>query len=480
MATLPRPRFPKDFTINPHELAAGRYGTLEQVQIWGPAKTFEYSLRAQGQAALTLARLRPDVLSMDVAQEIAKKANLEYVSAARIRQLEEQGGHDVIAINKALEEVVDEFARPHINKFKTSADTTVPARALQLKASLEVVAESVENLRDIMIEKARIWADTPYMDRTHLYDALPTMAGRPFAHYVEMLQSGLKVLKFVYDNSLVGKWADATGNHHSATASDVDGIMLQQAYCADLEIGFMDAPAQVPGLEFEADVVFSMSRFGETLNNIAKFVADGRGDDANVFQYVSPRKQKGSSAMPHKDAKNGNPDAEEQVMSLRGYLAGNLVTAMSNCEMPYARNLSASSNSRINFEDGFKYLDHCIRRLANTIYYLDLKTERSVERVQRSFGVVTSQQVMTYLTDPRRVSEPMARSAAHDLMGQLATRAWSARTPFIDVLLTNDEVTRRLDEPTLRQITDPLTYVGKSKEVIHTVADKYHGLRTLG
>ena len=108
----------------------------------------------------------------------------------------------------------------------------------------------------------------------------------------------------------------------------------------------MDAPAQLPGLEFEADIVFVLARLAETMNNVARYVAWGRSDDVNIFINANPRRKKGSSAMPHKDAKNGNPTAEEQVMSIANYIRGNLMTAMCNCEMPYARNLAASSNAR--------------------------------------------------------------------------------------------------------------------------------------
>lgn len=163
--------------------------------------------------------------------------------------------------------------------------------------------------------------------------------------------------------------------------------------------------------------------------------------------------------MPHKDAKNGNPATEEQVMSMRNYMLGNLVTAGMNSDIPYARNLAASANGRINFEDGFKFLDHAIRNLAKTIYWIDLRKERSVERVTRSFGVVTSQQVMTYLTDPRKTDNPMGRNEAHDLMGQLAQKSWDTKTQFVDVVLGCEEVTSRLDEETIRRITDPLKYV---------------------
>ncbi len=477
--TLPKPSKPEGVKLDPKDLAAGRYGTYEMIQIWGPEKTFEYSLKVQAQAVKTLSELHPDLVSSLEADEIVQKANLNNINPERIRELEAQTRHDIIAINTALEEVVSKEAGTHINKARTSADTTQSAKALQIKQALKVVADSLENLRDIIIEKSIEWKDIEHMDTSHLYDALPTVAGRTFAHYAEMLESDLRFLKFVYENSIVGKWADATGNHHSATALEIDGIKLQEAYCGELGIKHMTAPAQLPGLEFEADIFYVLARIGETLNNIAKYIALGRSDDMNIFINTNPKKKKGSSAMPHKDAKNGNPIAEEQIMSLRNYLIGNLTTALINCEMPYARNLAASSNARINFEDGFKFIDHGIRRLANVIYWIGLRKDRCVERVKRSYGVVTSQQVMTYLTDKKKVLNPMTRSYAHDLIGELATRAWNTQTPFIDMLLRDPEVTNKISENTLRKITNPCEYIGQSKEIIDKIVQEFYKKKTI-
>ena len=55
--TEPMKRWPKSATPKPDELAAGRYGTLEMAGIWGPEKTFSYSLKAQAQAVRTLSDL---------------------------------------------------------------------------------------------------------------------------------------------------------------------------------------------------------------------------------------------------------------------------------------------------------------------------------------------------------------------------------------------------------------------------------------
>ena len=183
--------------------------------------------------------------------------------------------------------------------------------------------------------------------------------------------------------------------------------------------------------------------------------------------------------MPHKDVKGGNRTAEEQEVSMANKLMGWMTTALANCEMPYARSLYASANSRIDFEDNFKFTDHCIRNLASVVYYLGIDNNASTARVMRTFGIVTSSRVMAHLTDQRRTDNPMPRSQAHDLMGQLATRAYESSTPFIDVLLQDPEVTSRINEEVLRRISNPLVYIGQSKEIIKTVYEKYHGRKTL-
>lgn len=478
--TLPRPRMSDGKKLDPNTLTAGRYGTEEMVNIWWPDQTFAYSLKAQAAAIATLGALRPDLVSEQIVNEVNSKANLEAIDPNRIRELEDKTGHDIIAVNMALEEVISNEAKSFVNMARTSADTTQTAKALQLKAALEVIATSVENLRDILLDKSMEWKDIPAMDTTHLYDALPTTAGRPLAHYAEMLQSGLDRLKYIYENSLIGKWGDATGNHHAAEVLWLDGMKLQEAYCQMLGLKHMTASAQTSWLEYEADVMFVLTRISETMNNIAKCVATGRGDDMNIFINTDAKKKKWSTAMPHKDSKNGNPTTEEQVMSMRNYMNGNLVTSMMNSEFPYARNLSGSSNMRINREDGFKFMDHCVRSLARTVYNLWLKEEISKNRVLRSFGTVTSAQLMTYITDHTKVENPLWRSEAHDLTAELATKAYNAWKQYYDVVAEDERILALIpNKETLKLLTDPLVYIGQSKQIIEKVFADYYQRKTI-
>ncbi|MBW2091557.1 MAG: hypothetical protein JRI34_05470 [Deltaproteobacteria bacterium] len=426
-----------------------------------------------------MSELYPQVVPPEQAAALEKSAVLGVVDPQRIREIEAETGHDVIAINRAWAEKVNSDAASHINKARTSADTTETAKALQIKKSVRVIADSLENLRDIIIEKALKWINVPHMDTTHWIDALPTTAGRPFAFYAEMLQSDLDFLAYVYSNSIMGKWADATGNHHSATALKINGMDLQDRYCASLEVNHMIANAQVPGREYLADVIYALARTAETINNIAFYIAWGKGSDVSLFFDDNPRKRKGSSAMPHKDMVGGNPTAEEQAESFANLMRGNLMTSLSSCKFRYGRDLTGSASDRDIFSSAFKFCDHVIRRMAAAVFYLGLNQERSKERVERTYGVTTAQQVMTYLTDQRRTENPMTREEAHDLMGELATAAYNEKRPFLEILLKDSRVTERLDSNTLRKITDPFEYTGQSKEIIQAVAEAYYQKKTL-
>jgi len=466
-----------DSNTNPCSLVAGRYGTKDMINIWGPEKTFEYCLKSQATAVEIISQLYPDKVPPDEAQEIISKANLEAIDPYRIRYLEQETGHDIIAINTALDEQVSKKAGAHINKARTSADTTETAKALQLKESLEIIADSLENLRDITLERSVDWINIPHMDTTHLYDALPTVLGRPFSFYGEMLQSDLEFLNYVYNNSIYGKWADATGNHHSATALDIDGRELEKRYCKKLGINCMTAPAQIPGREFIADSMYVLTRSAETMNNLAHYIRMGRSDDIGIFRF--PLGDKGSSAMPHKDSKGGNPRREEQTEGFANYMKGVMQTTLGSCSFDYGRDLRASAPDRITLEESFKWGDYVIRTLAKVLYTLEPIKDRCLERVERSYGVPTSQQIMTYLTDRTKTETPMTREYAHNLVAKLATEAYNSKRPFVEVVLEDKEITDLLPENILRNITNPIQYIGLSKEIIKDVYEKYHGKKTI-
>jgi adenylosuccinate lyase len=321
------------------------------------------------------------------------------------------------------------------------------------------------------------WIDAINMDTTHLLDALPGMAGRPFSFYAEALQKGIEQMIFYYNNAIYGKWGDATGSHHSATSFDVDGMKLQEKYCKKLGLNHMIASSQVPARELLSQIVFGVAMPAQTMAALARYIRWGRSSDVGIFRV--PRGRKGSTAMPHKDASGGNPSLEEQTMGFGAYMAGEVAKSLASCVFDYGRGLEGSALDRIMFDDMFKWGDYVARRLAERVYELELIPERCIERVNRTYGVVTSQALMNHLIDKRKTSRPMTRKQADELAARLATEAYDAKRFFADVCMSDEEISSRFDKELIRYITNPFEYVGQSKEIVREVFNKYHGNRAL-
>ena len=90
-----KPRHHKIKEIPIDRLAHGRYGTVEMGEIFGPEKTFEYSLIAQAAAIKALREVAPDVISAEHTEELVNAANLKRINPERIREIEDETGHDI-------------------------------------------------------------------------------------------------------------------------------------------------------------------------------------------------------------------------------------------------------------------------------------------------------------------------------------------------------------------------------------------------
>ncbi|MCX6707093.1 MAG: lyase family protein [Candidatus Woesearchaeota archaeon] len=462
--------------VDPKYLVAGRYGTEDMCNCLGPDQTIESILRVQGLVPETISEKYPGKVPPEAAAEIKKKATLEYANPEDVRKEEERTGHDVIAVTNMLTSAVEESARPHIGKYMTSADSTETAKAVRMKKAIEILIDSAENLRDVVLERSIEWKDIPHIQVTHLFDAVPETFGRAFANYAERLQFGINRLKHVYDNSIYGKWSDATGNYHAAHAVGVDGIDLEERLCSKLGINHMIASSQVPAREFLAEIECAIGLYMETVADLASHIRWLKSDDVDcMFQK---KDKKGSSSMPHKDSKGGNPDKEEQAKSFANQVRGFITTMMCACEMDYGRDLTGSASDRITLDDSFKIVDEGTREIANVMYTVEPKLDRIKERIGRTYGTTTSSRVLAYLTDPELTQNPMARKAAHDLLGKLATKAYLERTPFSEVLRENKDINFRLDIDTIMTISDPMTYTAESERIIMAVYQRFHGNRT--
>ena len=115
-----------------------RYGSDRMRAIFDEGKKLELELKVEAALARALAEL--GVIPGEAAETIGQKANLNFVKLERVKQIEEETKHDLMAMVKALTEVCGEAGK-YVHLTSTSYDIVDTAQALQIKEAMEILLE---------------------------------------------------------------------------------------------------------------------------------------------------------------------------------------------------------------------------------------------------------------------------------------------------------------------------------------------------
>ena len=151
-------------------------------------------------------------------------------------------------------------------------------------------------------------------------------------------------------------------------------------------------------------------------------------------EYFSPG-QKGSSAMPHKR----NPVLTENLTGLARMVRSYALPAMENVALWHERDISHSSVERMIGPDATVTLDFALARLTGVIEKLVVYPERMRENLERTRGLVHSQQVLLALTQAG-----VSREDAYRLVQRNAMKVWEEGADFLTELKADPEVSAAL------------------------------------
>ena len=122
--------------INPVET---RYRT-KIAEIFTEEKKLENWLKVE--AVLAKAHAKWGNIPQESAEEICKKANLNYVKLNRVKEIDNEIHHDLMAMVKALSEQCEGNAGKYIHLGATSYDIEDTATGLQLKEAITYITNS--------------------------------------------------------------------------------------------------------------------------------------------------------------------------------------------------------------------------------------------------------------------------------------------------------------------------------------------------
>lgn len=410
-----------------------RYTRPEMGAIWTEENRFKAWLEVELLACEAWGEL--GVIPKEDVRRLRENASFDI---RRIKEIEEETRHDVVAFTRAVSETLGE-ERKWVHYGLTSTDVVDTALGYLLKQANAILRRDLENFIQVLKEKAREHKYTVMMGRTHGVHAEPTTFGLKLAlWYAEMLRN-LERFEQAAKMVEVGKISGAVG-----TYANIDPF-VEQYVCEKL--GLTPAPISTQTLQRDRHAYY-MATLALIATSIEKFAVEIRGLQKSEVREVEEffaKGQKGSSAMPHKR----NPIGSENMTGMARVIRGYMVTAYENVPLWHERDISHSSAERIILPDATIALNYMLNRFANIVKNLLVYPENMKKNMERTFGLIYSQRVLLALID-----KGMTREEAYDLVQPKAMEAWERQVPFRSLLEADERITSRLTKEELDDCFD--------------------------
>jgi adenylosuccinate lyase len=358
---------------------------------------------------------------------------------ARMKEIERETDHDVIAFLRATGETVGEAAR-FIHLGLTSSDVVDTALALQTKAAGERLDAGIGRLIEVLGEKASLHAHTLTIGRTHGVHAEPMTFGLKLAVWFDEFRRHRRRLDHARGDMAVGQISGAVGTHAHAP------VDLEEEVCDELGLLPALASTQVIQRDRHAFFITTLAGIGASLEKVATEIRHLARTEVREVEEPFGTHNQGSSAMPHKR----NPHESERIAGLARLLRGYALGSMENISLWHERDISHSSAERVIFPDACILLDYMLDLVAELLENLVIYPARMRENVDLTGGLVFSQRVLLALVD-----SGLDRQQAYKLVQQHAMSAWDGGVAFREALERDPIVGERLSRDDLDDLFDP-------------------------
>ncbi len=150
--------------------------------------------------------------------------------------------------------------------------------------------------------------------------------------------------------------------------------------------------------------------------------------------------------MPHKR----NPILSERMTGMARLLRGYAQVAVENVALWHERDISHSSAERVILPDACIALHYMLVKFASLVDQLVVDTDRMLQNLESTRGLVYSQAVLLGLVQHQGLS----RDEAYRIVQRNAMKAWDEGVPLLECLRDDPEVA--LDEDLLTACFDPV------------------------
>ncbi len=387
----------------------------------------------------------------NIPKDAAKKieAAAARVRFERVKQIEEEIHHDLMAMVRVLSEQAGE-AGAYVHLGATSYDIEDTALALIFRDAIAIIEKHIGQMANTLKVLAKKHKRTVCIGRTHGQHAVPTTYGMKFALYYQEALRNMQRLQECKKRILVGKMSGAVGTMATFGSR---GLEIQDLVMKSLGLDPAIVTSQVIQRDRHAELIGNIALVAAMLEKVAKEIRNlQRTEIAEVAESFSS-KQVGSSTMPHKR----NPHKSERICSLARIVRSNVSVALENIALEHERDLTNSANERVIFAESFISCDYMLVEMKKILDGLEFFEENIKRNLELTNGLVMAERLMIALTEAG-----VPRQEAHELVRKLAIEAKQSGRQLKE--LTKN--IKQLSAKKIDEIFDIASYIGEAEKIV--------------
>ena len=410
-----------------------RYSRKEVSSIWEDYNKYSIWLEIELAAAEAMEKLK--IIPRGVVKRIKPKAK---INVKRILEIEGKVKHDVIAFLTSITEKAGKDAR-YLHKGMTSSDILDTCFNLQLKKSGEILIKDINQLLISIKQKALKHKFTLCMGRSHGIHAEPITFGlkmltfyQEFVRNKKRLENSIKEISTCAISGAVGTFANIDPR-------------VEKYVAKKLKLNVEPVSTQIIPRDRHAQFFSTLGIIASSIERLATEIRHLQRTEVQEVEEFFSKKQKGSSAMPHKK----NPILSENLSGLARLVRSSVVPALENVALWHERDISHSAVERNIGPDATIALDFALVRLNNIIKNLNIYPKKMLKNLNLTNGIFFSQRVLIELT-----SVGFTRENAYTIVQKNALKAWKENASFYDKVISDKKIINKIPVNKLKKLFD--------------------------
>lgn len=422
-----------------------RYTLPEMENLWSESSKFAIWLEVEIAACEAWAKLGkiPD----SAVSAIKRKARFD---VGRIEEIEAETKHDVIAFLTSVAEYVGPEAK-YIHYGLTSSDILDISLSITVQRAAALIRKRLITSASLTKGLAKKYSKTICIGRTHGVHAEPTIFGLKLAMWYRELLRDIERFDQAAKSMAVGKISGAVGNF-----ANVDP-RVEKMVCRKFGLTPAEVSTQIIQRDRHAAFLNAIAVIGGSLEKFATEIRNLQRTEIGEVEEGFSRKQKGSSAMPHKR----NPITCERIAGLARVLRGNALAGMENQALWHERDITHSSVERIVIPDSCILIYYMLHLFENILRGLVVNETRMRENVFARGGIVFSQRVLLALT-----AKMPSREEAYRVVQNIAMKVINENGNFKEMISRSPEVKKYLNNKEINSCFDVKYYTKQVPNII--------------